>query len=88
MYDSIYMFFFTVPYAIEKVNYKTSNTYGLIPIEDFYSTLTMNKKVAIFIDLKNIYLNQELALERLLVENPKMAEFILKIQKDVLKEFK
>jgi hypothetical protein len=46
-------FFLTVPYAIEKVNYKTSNTYGVaLPIEEFYSTLTMNKKMAIFIDLK------------------------------------
>lgn len=46
------MFFFTVPYPIEKVNYKTANTFSSLPLDEFYSNLTMNKKVAIFIDLK------------------------------------
>ncbi|CAD8079529.1 unnamed protein product [Paramecium primaurelia] len=78
-----------LPYAIEKVNYKTSNTYSMsLPLEEFYASLTTNKKLAIVIDLKQTFQNREEFLERLLLENPRMSEFILKIQKDVIKEFK
>ena len=57
MYDSfILCFFITVPYAIEKVNYKTSNTYNMtLPLEEFYASLTNTKKLAIFLDLKQTY---------------------------------
>ncbi|CAD8120636.1 unnamed protein product [Paramecium sonneborni] len=78
-----------LPYAIEKVNYKTSNTYNMsLPLEEFYASLTTTKKLAIFLDLKQTFSNREDFLEKLLTENPSMSEFILKIQKDVIKEFK
>lgn len=77
-----------VPYAIEKVDYKTATTYKMMPLEEFYGTLTMNKKLAIFSDLKQTFTNREDALEKLLEGNIRMAEFISKIQKDVLKEFR
>ncbi|CAD8102869.1 unnamed protein product [Paramecium primaurelia] len=78
-----------LPYAIEKVNYKTSNTYSMsLPLEEFYTSLTTTKKLEIVIDLKHTFQNREELLEKLLSENPRMTEFILKIQKDVIKEFK
>jgi len=57
MYDFfIICFFITVPYAIEKVNYKTSNTYSMsLPLEEFYASLTTTKKLAIVIDLKQTF---------------------------------
>ncbi|CAD8104020.1 unnamed protein product [Paramecium sonneborni] len=78
-----------LPYAIEKVNYKTSNTYSMnLPLEEFYTTLTTTKKLAILIDLKQAFFNKDDLLEKLLRDNPRMTDFILKIQKDVIKEFK
>ncbi|CAD8164722.1 unnamed protein product [Paramecium octaurelia] len=78
-----------LPYAIEKVNYKTSSTYNLsLPLDEFYGNLTTKQKVAIIIDLKQTFQNREELLEKLLMENQRMAEFISKIQQDVQKGFK
>ncbi|CAD8101751.1 unnamed protein product [Paramecium sonneborni] len=78
-----------LPYAIEKVNFKTSSTYNLsMPLDEFYGSLTTKQKLAIFIDLKQTFQNKEELLEKLLMENQKMADFIFKIQQDVLKGFK
>ncbi|CAK84464.1 unnamed protein product (macronuclear) [Paramecium tetraurelia] len=89
MISFVLCFFITVPYAIEKVNYKTSSTYNLsLPLDEFYGNLTTKQKVAIIIDLKQTFQNREELLEKLLMENQRMAEFISKIHQDVQKGFK